>query len=67
MAVENESSLLSPTVLQVIDRFVAAMRSDDAIQNDAIDRLESLLREGTVPKPDDLSAVLFPPARVVES
>lgn len=59
MATENESTALSPTVLQVIDRFVAAMRADDAIPNDAIDHLENLLRKGTVPKPDDISAALL--------
>lgn len=61
MATENESSTLSPTVLQVIDRFIAAMRANDVVPNDAIDRLEKLLRKGTVPKPDDISAALFEP------
>jgi hypothetical protein len=61
MATENESSTLSPTLFQVIDRFVAAMRADDAVPNDAMDRLEKLLRKGTVPKPDDISTALFEP------
>ncbi len=61
MATENEPSTLSPTVIQVIDRFVAVMRADDAIPNDAIDRLEKLLHKGTVPKPDEISTALFEP------
>jgi hypothetical protein len=59
MATGGEPSTLSPTVLQVIDRFVAAMRADDGIQNDAIERLENLCRKGAVPKPDEINAALF--------
>ena len=51
----------SPTVLQVIDQFTARMRADEGIDNDAIDRLEHLLQEGAVPKPDEINAALFDP------
>jgi len=61
MASENNHAGLSPTVLRVIERFVAAMRADDAIQDDAIDRLETLLRKGTVPKPDEIRTALLKP------
>ena len=61
MTSKDEPTGLSPTVVQVLDRFAAAMRADDGIEGDAIDRLEKLLRKGTVPKPDDISAALFEP------
>ena len=37
------------------------MRKDPDIPNDAINRLETLLRKGTVPKPDDINSALFEP------
>ena len=61
MAYEEGASVLSPTVVQVIDQFAAAMRADDSIENDAIDRLEKLLRKGAVPKPEEINAALFDP------
>ena len=59
MTTQGEPATLSPTVLQVIERFVAAMRGDDGIQNDAVERLENLLRKGAVPKPDEINAAMF--------
>jgi hypothetical protein len=58
---ENEDNHLglSPTVLNVIDQFAAAMRADDGIESHAIDRLERLLRKGAVPKPDEINVALF--------
>lgn len=50
---------LSPTVIQVIEAFAAAMQADDGIDSTAAHRLEQLLRQGPVPKPDDINAVLF--------
>jgi len=61
MAKENNRVNLSPTVLQVIERYAAAMRADDKIQEDGIDRLEKLLRKATVPKPDEINTALFEP------
>lgn len=61
VADQESSSNLSPTVAQVLDRFVAALRADDGIDNDAIDRLDKLLRKGIVPKPEDINAALFEP------
>ena len=61
MANEDQPIGLSPTVSQVIERFAAAMRADDGIGDDAIDRLEKLLRQGAVPKPDEINVTLFGP------
>lgn len=61
MANEDNHVGLSPTVLHVVEQFVAAMRADDGIQGDAIRRLEKLLRKGTVAKPDEINAALFDP------
>lgn len=61
MAKENNRVNLSPTVLQVIEGFAAAMRGDDKIQEDGIDRLEKLLKKGTVPNPDEINTALFEP------
>lgn len=58
---EGASVLLSPTVVRVIEQFAAAMRADDSIENDGIDRLEKLLRKGAVPKPEEINAALFDP------
>ena len=55
----DEQNPLSPTVLKVINQFVAAMRADEAIDGSAIDRLEKLLRQEGVPKPDEISAAMF--------
>ena len=60
---EHEPTGLSPSVLRVIDSFVAAMNEDDAIEAEAIDRLEKLLRKVTVPKPEEISVALFGPCK----
>ena len=54
---------LSPTVTRVLDEFVGAMKCDNEIENDAIDRLDNLLRVGSVPKPDEIFGKLFPPRK----
>lgn len=61
MANEDNHVSLSPTVLHVIEQFASAMRADDGIQDDAIDRLEKLLRKRAVAKPDEINAALFDP------
>ncbi len=66
MANKDEPTGLSPTVSQVLEQFAAAMRADDGIEDDAIDRLEKLLRQGAVPKPDEINATLFGPPPDVE-
>ncbi|NQT74409.1 MAG: hypothetical protein HQ553_16830 [Chloroflexi bacterium] len=59
MSEEGNHIVIPQTVLQVIERFVAAMREDSEIPNDAINQFEILLRKGTVPKPDDIKTALF--------
>jgi hypothetical protein len=61
MANENDHLVLSPTVSHVIEQFVAAMRADAEIADDAVNRLDRLLRKGVVPKAEDINAALFPP------
>jgi hypothetical protein len=61
MAKKNEPIALISTVSRVIEEFTAAMRADDSIDNDVIDRLEQRLRQGSIPKVDDIKATLFPP------
>ncbi len=67
MANEDNHLGLSPTFLDVIEQFVAAMRADDGIQGVAIDRLEKLLRKGAVVKPDEINAALFDPPQDCET
>jgi hypothetical protein len=52
---------LSPAVLQVIAECAAAMRADTGIDTAAVERLEKLLRQGSIPKPEEISAALFEP------
>ena len=59
MANENYRMVVSATVLQVIEQFVAVMRADPGIADDAIARLDNLLRKGSIPKPDEINAALF--------
>lgn len=61
MANENNHMGFSPTVLLVVETFVAAMRADPAIADGAITRLDNFLRKGTIPKPDEINAILFEP------
>ena len=61
MASIDDSISLSPAVVQVVDQFVSALRADEQIPNHAIDRLDTILRQGTVPKPDQIPAILFAP------
>jgi hypothetical protein len=61
MVNEDDQGGLSPTVLQVLEHFVTAMRADERIEGYAIDRFEKLLRQGAVPKPDEIYAALFDP------
>jgi len=62
MAKKDDQVSLSPPVLQVITDFVARMRTDDGIEDDAIDRLETLLKKPVVPKIEEISAALFSPS-----
>jgi len=59
MAMESKNTVVPQTILQIMEQFVAAMRADPDIPDDAISRLEILLRKGAVPRPDDINAALF--------
>lgn len=62
MVKDDQAATLSPMVAQVIDQFAAALRADDKIADEAVNRLEKLLRRGAVPKPDEINAALFDPS-----
>ncbi len=59
MADEDVNVGPSPTVIQVIDQFIARMRSDDGIEGSAIDSLEKLLRKPSVPKHEEINTAVF--------
>lgn len=59
MTNEDDQIGLSPTVSLVIDQFVARLRADAGIDGDAIDRLEKLLRNPSIPKLDEINKALF--------
>lgn len=61
MAKDKGFTVLSPTVLRVIDEFATAARADDGINNDAVERLVALLRKGPVAKADEIKTALFKP------
>ena len=62
MTNEDQSTLLSPTVIHVLGNFIEAMHREDDIPDYAVERLDALLKKGTVAKADDISAALFDPA-----
>lgn len=57
---ENKYEMLSPTVEKVLDEYILLLQSDEMIQNEAAERLDSLLRNGKVPKFDEIDQALFP-------
>ena len=59
MPSEDESQILSPTVMEVINQFMIAIHNDDEIDDIVCDRLEQLVRMSKVPKPNEIKAMLF--------
>jgi len=59
MSAEESFKVLSSTVSDVIDEFLAEMRDDADIDGAAVDRLGLMLKRGTVPKPEELAAAVF--------
>ena len=57
---EQDDSLLSPTVTKVLDKYLAALKADEKIDDAAAERLDAFLRKGKIPKPDEIDAALFP-------
>jgi hypothetical protein len=58
---EYEDESISPTVKKILDEFITNLRADDEIDNQAVNRLDELLRNGKLPKFDDIDEALFPP------
>jgi hypothetical protein len=59
---EQDENVLSPTVTKVLEEFASALSEDAAIPDNTVDRLDGLLRKGKVPKVEEISAAVFPPA-----
>lgn len=57
---QEQGPPISPTLDKVLQKFLEVMKADEAIENAAADRLDTLLRSGKVPKPDEISAALYP-------
>lgn len=57
---DQQDEPLSPTVTKVLDAYFEALKGDSEIDNEAVKRLDALLRQGQVPKPEDIDAALFP-------
>lgn len=57
---------ISPTLVKVLNKFLEVMKADEFIEDAAADRLDTLLRRGKTPKPDEISAALFSPPEDVE-
>ena len=56
---EYKTESISPTVKKVLDEYIAVLHADEEIDNEAVDRLDALLRKGKVPKFDDIDAALL--------
>lgn len=59
---EQDENALSPTVTKVLDEFATALSEDAAIPDSTVERLDGLLRKAKVPKVEEISAAVFPPA-----
>lgn len=57
---ERKDGRLSPTVVRVLEEYLAALHADDAINNDSVERLDALLRSGKVPRPEEIDAAFYP-------
>ncbi|PIT91027.1 hypothetical protein COU17_02530 [Candidatus Kaiserbacteria bacterium CG10_big_fil_rev_8_21_14_0_10_49_17] len=62
MTDENKEPL-PPTVARVLDEYLIILHADNTIDNEVADRLDALLRNGKVPKPEEIDAVLFAPTK----
>lgn len=59
--VQDKGPPISPTLAKVLKEYLEVMKADASIEDDAADRLDTLLRGGNVPKQDEIAAALFPP------
>ncbi|MAS15283.1 MAG: hypothetical protein CMH69_18505 [Nitratireductor sp.] len=58
---EQDDVPLSATVKKVLDEFLANLKSDDAVDDVAADRIDALLRKGRVPNAAEIDEALSPP------
>ena len=56
---QQKYSGLSPTVVKVLDEFTNVLYHDKEIPDPVINRLNDLLRKGTVPKPEEINNSVF--------
>ena len=56
---QQKYSGLSPTVKKVLDEFTNVLYRDKEIPDHVINRLDDLLRNGTVPKPEEINYSVF--------
>ena len=54
---------LSPIVIKVLDEYLKVLCADEAIDSKGAERLDAILRNGKVPKLDDIDTALFPPPK----
>lgn len=64
---QDQGPRTSPTLAKVLKKFLEVMKADEAIEDDAADRLDALLRSGKALKPDEISDALFPPPKYEEN
>jgi hypothetical protein len=55
---EEQENPLSPTVSKVLDEYLATLEGDDRIDNEGAKRLDTLLRQGKVPKFEEIDKAL---------
>lgn len=58
---EHTNESISPAVKRVLDEYIDALHGDEEINREAADRLDALLRKGSVPKVEDIDAALLQP------
>jgi hypothetical protein len=55
---EEQENPISPTVSKVLDEYLAALEEDEEIDSEAATRLDALLRQGKVPKFEEIDEAL---------
>lgn len=55
---EDQDNPLSPTVSKILDKYLETLEGDEHIDNDAAKRLDTLLRNGKVPKFEEIDKAL---------
>ena len=65
--VQEQGPPSSPTLVKILQKFLAAMKADEALEDAAAERLDALLQTGRVPKQDEISAALSPETGNYES